>query len=83
MHAGMTPVDHPFRVLPFTTGAAGLPPNETTFATVAKRQGYNTALIGLRLIFTLKKRLIFDFCLTISTLFHEKFCSQLVLRSLE
>lgn len=37
---------HVVRVLPFAACVAGLPPNETTFAEVAKSHGYSTALIG-------------------------------------
>ncbi|XP_041437722.1 arylsulfatase H isoform X1 [Xenopus laevis] len=35
-----------FRVIISTGSSAGLPPNETTFATILQQQGYSTGLIG-------------------------------------
>ena len=37
---------HRARVFLFATGAGGLPSREITFAEVAKRHGYSTALVG-------------------------------------
>ena len=44
--SGMVPT-HLLRVNLFTSSISGIPENETTFAEMAKEEGYKTALIGI------------------------------------
>ncbi|CAH1247517.1 STS [Branchiostoma lanceolatum] len=45
IRSGMAPSGQ-MRVVPFLASPGGLPANETTFATVLKQAGYDTALVG-------------------------------------
>ncbi|XP_035659712.1 steryl-sulfatase-like, partial [Branchiostoma floridae] len=45
IRSGMAPSGQ-MRVIPFLASPGGLPANETTFATILKQAGYDTALVG-------------------------------------